>query len=64
VVRLAAHRLGTAPRRVALDQEIEPGEARATVDRGLPRAQEIEVGSVEDEDPWGDRTCHGAESIH
>ena len=64
VVRLPAHRLGAATRRVALDQEVELGEGGASVDRGLSRAQEVEVGSVEYENPRRDRPCHGAESIH
>src|SRR5438093_9685656 len=61
VVRLTADRLGPAARRVALDQEVEPGERGGAVDGGLPRAEAIEVGSVEDEDARCRRTCHGAE---
>src|SRR5215470_576395 len=58
VIRLPAHYLHSATARVALNLAVDLGEGGAPIHRGFARAQEIQIGSMEDEDARGGRTCH------
>jgi len=64
VIRLPAHYLRPATGCMTQDQEVELDQSHAAVDGGFPCTQKIEIGTVEDEDARGRRTCHAAESIH
>src|SRR5215468_5354194 len=58
VIRLPTHRFRAPAARMTLDLTVELSQRGTSVHRGLARPQEIEIGSVEDEDARGGRPCH------